>query len=88
MKCQLVGFVRRDYVKDGKDGAVVELHLARAPFSTEKGFNGHVTKKYVVFGLEACNDLPKLIVGEQYSVETFVSNGYENIADMVLLPKS
>ena len=88
MKCQLVGFVRRDFEKNGVANALVELHLVRSPFSTEKGFNGHVTKKYVVFGLDACNDLPKLIVGENYSVETQVSGQYENIADMVLLPKS
>lgn len=88
MKCQLVGYVRRDYEKGGKENSICELHFVRAPFSTESGFNGHVTKKFVVFGRDVCDSLPKLIVGENYSVETQISGNYENLAEMVLLPKS
>lgn len=88
MKCQLVGFVRRDFERNGAPCARVELHFVRLPYSSEKGFNGHVTKQFVVFGLNPCNDLPKLVVGENYSVETETSGKYENIVDMVLLPKS
>lgn len=88
MKCQLVGYVRRDYEKDGKENSILELHLVRSPFATEKGFNGHVTKKYVVFGKDVVDSFPKLIVGENYSVEVQVSGNFENIAEMILLPKS
>ena len=85
MKCQLVGFKRVDYEKDGKDNSIVELHFIRNPFSSESGFQGNVTRKFTVFGLQACDCLPDLIIGGIYSVDTEVSGKYENLVDLVLV---
>lgn len=85
MKCQLVGFKRIDYEKDGKDNALCELHFVRSPFSSESDFEGKVTRKFTVFGLKACDSLPELIVNGLYSVDTEVSGKYENLVEMQLL---
>lgn len=85
LKCQLVGYKRIDYVKDGKDQAFCELHFIRNPFSSESEFEGNVTRKYSVFGIKACDALPDLIVGGLYSVDTEVSGKYENLVEMQLL---
>ena len=84
MKCQLVGFNSVAYEKNGKDHSLCELHFVRSPFSSEKTFEGNVTKKFVVFD-KVAEALPDLIIGGLYSVEVEISGKFESLVEMVLL---
>ena len=84
MKCQLVGFNSVAYEKNGSDHSLCELHFVRSPFSSEKTFQGNVTKKFVVFD-KVADSLPDLIIGGLYSVEVEASGKYENLVEMALI---